>query len=195
MMQASLKIAFKEWAVVVDALGHGEQILILRKGGIRENQGAFHVDHRMFWLFPTLFHEAEQAIIPSKRPALQESMARMAKDSVDIEFLAVLDTTLKVPTIELLKSLQGRHIWRESVLEQRFEFGREPGLHALIVRVYQLPAVQRFVLRENYGGCKSWIELERTITGDVAPVLTDTAFVAQRDEICELLSNHALTHP
>src|SRR5258708_6269605 len=35
-MRVSTEIAFKEWAVVADALGHGEQILILRKGGIRE---------------------------------------------------------------------------------------------------------------------------------------------------------------
>ena len=47
-MQPSSNIAFKEWAVVVDALGQGEQVLILRKGGIREERGEFHVDHREF---------------------------------------------------------------------------------------------------------------------------------------------------
>ncbi len=29
-----MRIAFKEWMIVVDALGRGEQIIILRKGGI-----------------------------------------------------------------------------------------------------------------------------------------------------------------
>ena len=190
-MQASLKMAFKEWAVVVDALGHGEQILILRKGGIRENRGEFHVDHRMFWLFPTLFHEAGQAIIPSKRSVLHKITTRMTEGSVDIEFLAVADPVIRIADHRLLKRLQGKHIWTERVLEERFEFGREQGLHALIVRIYQLPAPRRFDQRESYAGCRSWVELEQTITGEVTPVLTDAAFAEQRDEICELLSSHA----
>ena len=31
-----MRLAFKEWAIIVDALGRGEQILILRKGGLQE---------------------------------------------------------------------------------------------------------------------------------------------------------------
>ena len=34
-----MRTAFKEWAIVVDALGRGEQIIILRKGGISEGRG------------------------------------------------------------------------------------------------------------------------------------------------------------
>ena len=33
--------AFKEWHVVVEALAAGEQILLLRKGGIAEGRGGF----------------------------------------------------------------------------------------------------------------------------------------------------------
>src|SRR5271168_5057936 len=49
--------AFKEWHVIVEALGAGEQILILRKGGIAEDGGGFTVKAGKFWLFPTHFHE------------------------------------------------------------------------------------------------------------------------------------------
>ena len=58
-MMAETKVAFKEWAVVVEALGAGEQILILRKGGIHEQRGQFTVAHGEFWLFPTQYHEDE----------------------------------------------------------------------------------------------------------------------------------------
>lgn len=194
-MQVSLDIAFKEWAVVVDALGRGEQLLILRKGGIREDRGAFHADHTQFWLFPTQFHEAEQSIIPSKRPALGELASRLVKDAVDIEFLGVAGPVLQITGLDVLKRLQGRHIWGEQVLRQRFEFGREPGLHALITRVYRLASPQRFALRDSYGGCKSWVQLERPITAEVTPVLTDAEFAAQRDALCELIEEHALAHP
>jgi len=194
-MQASLDIAFKEWAVVVDALGSGEQLLILRKGGIREDSGAFQADHSRFWLFPTLYHEVERSIIPSKRPALAEIASRQTPGAVDIEFLAVADPVWHITDPAVLSRLQGRHIWGEQVLRQRFEFGREPGLHALVTRVYRLASPQRFALRDSYGGCKSWVQLERPITAEVTPVLTDTEFAAQRDALCELIEEHALAHP
>lgn len=195
-MQAGSNIAFKEWAVVVDALGRGEQIIVLRKGGIREQRGQFHVDHREFWLFPTQYHEAEQSIIPSKRPVLRELAACAAKDSVEIQFYAVADPVIQITDAAAIQRLQGRHIWSEHVLQERFQFGRQPGLHALVMRVYRLAAPERLPMREAYGGCKSWVELERPIsTAGLTPVLSDAEFHPRRDEICELLSDHALTHP
>ena len=40
-----LPIAFKEWAVICEALALGRQALILRKGGIAETGGAFRPEH------------------------------------------------------------------------------------------------------------------------------------------------------
>lgn len=195
-MEARSNIAFKEWAVVVDALGSGEQVVILRKGGIREQRGQFEVDHREFWLFPTQFHEAEQSVIPSKRPALREIAAAASPTAVDIQYYAVADPVLQITEAAALRRLQGRHIWTEQVLQDRFQFGREPGLYALVTRVYRLPAPERFAVRPEYGGCKSWIELERALeTHKLTPVLSDTEFNSRRDELCELVTPHALTHP
>ena len=62
---APMRIAFKEWAVVVDALGHGEQIIILRKGGMAEGAAGFKPEHSRFWLFPTLFHQQRESVLES----------------------------------------------------------------------------------------------------------------------------------
>jgi len=194
-MESSNNIAFKEWAIVVDALGKGEQVIILRKGGIREARGEFHVDHREFWLFPTQFHESERSIIPSKRPALHEIAAGAAKDAVDIEYYVVADAVIQVTDMERVRRLQGQHIWSEQTLQERFQFGRETGLHALVTRVYRRPALERFVLRESYGGCKSWVELEHSLlTEGLTPVLSDVEYSAHRQQIVETLSDHALAH-
>lgn len=190
-MRVSADIAFKEWAVVVDALAHGEQILILRKGGIRENRGEFHVDHQGFWLFPTQFHEAERSVIASKRPALRELATNAPSNTVDIQFYAVADPVVHIANFSMLSRLQGRHVWAEHILQQRFEFGREAGLHALIVRIYRLPRPDCLPQLESYGGCKSWVQLERPIAGEVVPVLDDVEFARPRDAILELISNHA----
>jgi hypothetical protein len=192
-MQRRSNVAFKEWAVVVDALGRGEQILILRKGGIREQRGEFHVERREFWLFPTQYHQAESSIIPSKRPALREIAATAVKGFADIRYYAVVDSALKIGDAATLCRLQGRHIWSEQVLQERFQFGREPGLHALLTRVYRRPSSVRLPMRGSYDGCKSWVELEECLfTEGLTPVLTDAEYTAQRDEICDRLSDHAL---
>lgn len=190
-MRVSADIAFKEWAIVVDALGCGEQILILRKGGIREQRGEFHAERPAFWLFPTQYHEAERSVIASKRTALRELAATAPNDGVDIQFYAVADPVVRITDVAALGRLQGRHVWAEPVLQQRFEFGREPGMHALVVRVYRLPHPERMPLRESYGGCKSWVQLERPLAGEVVPVIDDAEFARQRDEIMELITEHA----
>lgn len=194
-MRATSNIAFKEWAVVADALGLGEQILILRKGGIRERRGEFDVEHGEFWLFPTQYHETENSVIPSKRPALRDLAGRASKELVEIEFYAVVDPVIHIGDMSLLKNLQGRHIWNEGVLQERFGFGREPGLYAMVSRVYRLPAPEQFAMRESYGGCKSWVELERPIsTARLTPVLSDAHFNSQREEMCEQLGVYATAH-
>ena len=60
-----MRIAFKEWMIVVDAVGRGEQTIILRKGGISEGRGGFKVEHSRFLLFPTLFRQQRESVLPS----------------------------------------------------------------------------------------------------------------------------------
>ena len=188
-------MAFKEWAVVVEALGAGEQILILRKGGIHEQRGEFTMTHRECWLFPTQYHEDEQSVIASKRPALRALAAHAPVGKIPIQFYGVAEPVIKVTDLDALSRLQGHHIWSEGILRQRFEFGREKGLHALLVRVYRLPVAEEFVPREAYGGCKSWVELDRPVaTGALEPVLSDGEFERLRNKLVERLSEHARTH-
>ena len=48
---SSTRTALKEWAVVVHALLEGEQILDVRKGGLREEGRHFGVHATRLWLF------------------------------------------------------------------------------------------------------------------------------------------------
>jgi hypothetical protein len=195
-MESTSRVAFKEWAVVVDALSRGEQVLILRKGGIHEQRGEFQVDHREFWLFPTQYHEAETSVIPSKRAALREVAAAARPDVVPVDCYAVVTAVHELRDLDAVRRLQGRHVWSEPVLAQRFAFGRRPGLHALVARIYRRPAPEWVPLRPAYAGCKSWIELERAVpTTGVAPAVDDAAYAAQAAAIAELVEHHAVTHP
>ncbi|MCS7048326.1 MAG: DUF1802 family protein [Verrucomicrobiae bacterium] len=196
-MAQTCRTAFKEWAVVVDALGNGEQILILRKGGIHEQRGQFQVQHTRFWLYPTQYHEAEASVIPSKRPAVCALAKAADPDRVAIQFFAEVVETFWLTDLALCRRLQGRHVWTEHVVQQRFEFGRQRGLYAILVRVFAAPQPTWLPVRESYGGCKSWIELETDLpTDSLRPVLTDAEFAEQADAIRQILTapHHGHAH-
>jgi hypothetical protein len=49
--------AFKEWATAVDALEQGKTMMLLRKGGIREEGNRFQVAQKEVLLYPTFEHQ------------------------------------------------------------------------------------------------------------------------------------------
>src|SRR3954468_17227066 len=63
-----MPIAFKEWAVTVRALAEGEQLLTLRKGGIREADRHFDVEHERFFLYPTFDHQRTDLVRECHKP-------------------------------------------------------------------------------------------------------------------------------
>src|SRR2546429_2476414 len=69
-----MPIAFKEWAVTVRALAEGEQLLTLRKGGIREENRHFEIEHDRFFLYPTFDHQQGKHVRESHRPELGRAL-------------------------------------------------------------------------------------------------------------------------
>lgn len=166
-----MRHAFKEWAVVVDALGHGEQVLILRKGGISEGAGGFCVEQPRFLLFPTLFHQQRERVIPRAQQRY-DAIASGLGDSqtVRLEFFADVIESHRLDSLARAERLRGQHIWRDEVVAERFDWGREKNIFALAVRVSRLPNAVELPMRPAYGGCKSWIDLEMDVdlSGGVA---------------------------
>jgi hypothetical protein len=173
-----MRVAFKEWAIVVDALGRGEQIIILRKGGISEGSGGFKVEHSEFLLAPTLFHQQRESVIASAQRRYDQISAEFAKpDRLRIGCGATVVEWKELTSIESLQALQGQHIWRDEVLSERFEWGRANRIYALVLRVFRIPHVRELAVLPSYGGCKSWIELAEEISTEGAePVLSRSEF-------------------
>jgi len=173
-----MRFAFKEWAIVVDALGSGQQVLILRKGGVSEGRRGFQVEQAEFFLFPTLFHQQRDSILPYWQNRFDE-LAPAWPDStqVRLEFFGHVVSWRRLESLEAAQRLRGQHIWRDEVIAQRFEWTKDKNIHALAIRVFRLPAPIQFPTLPGYGGCKSWIDLEQDITADGAvPVLSKEAF-------------------
>lgn len=174
----AVRIAFKEWAVVVDALGCGEQILILRKGGIAEGRGGFQVEHPAFFLFPTLFHQQRESVLPAAQKRFDEMAPHFPPPEVlRLEYFAEVTEWRQLDSLEAAERLRGQHIWRDEVVRERFDWGKNKNIFALAVRVFRLPEKMELPMLPSYGGCKSWIELEKEISTDEArPVLSEAAF-------------------
>ncbi len=183
-----MQTAFKEWAIVVEALGRGEQIVILRKGGIAEGGGGFRAEHERFWLFPTQFHQQAEGVVPASAEVFAE-MKKPAEGIAPIQFACEVVEVRELDSLEEAQRLQGQHIWREEIVAERFDWGRDKGIYAMAVRVRRLGEVVELPLLEGYGGCRSWIELEPEMDFvDTLPVLSDDVFAEKLAAFQEALA-------
>lgn len=185
------KFAFKEWAVIVDRLGTGSQILILRKGGIHETRGGFKIEHENFFLFPTLFHQQCESVVPEARQRCDEILPAYSDRSVvTIAYWAEVAEARRVTDWAQVARLAPFHAWTEAVVKDRFGWGKENAIFVIAARVFRLAQPATLPLLEKYGGCKSWIELDEALApslDDKKPVLGEQTFNDQLEKIRAIL--------
>lgn len=174
---------------MVDALGRGEQILVLRKGGISEGRGGFQVEHPQFWLFPTLFHQQRESVVAQAQRRFDEIAPRFpSAETLRIEFFAQVAEWRRLEVLADAERLRGQHIWRDEVIAERFDWGKSKNIFAIAVRVLRLPAPVEIPMLPSYGGCKSWVELEHDIdVSHAAPVLNESEFAPKLSQFTAAL--------
>ena len=169
-----MEAAFKEWNVVVDALGRGDQIVIMRKGGIDEGENGFEIKHKQFWLFPTRFHQQKEFVIPAAADYVNISPNH---EMMPIQYHCEVMAHIELTSLDQIDRIQGQHIRKDEVLIQRMTSGECHQLHALLVRTSMLAEPVMIPNRSEYGGCKSWIELRESFDANhLKPVLDDPSF-------------------
>src|SRR5947199_10355730 len=111
-------VGFKEWSLVCDALGRGDQSIILRKGGIAEGREGFSFRHREFFLFPTFFHEHIGKVVITARdiPAPGTTIA--------IRWYANVERASRLNSVAIAEALAPLHILSTEVVRQRFCYKR-----------------------------------------------------------------------
>ncbi|MDB5392423.1 MAG: hypothetical protein JWM11_8069 [Planctomycetaceae bacterium] len=184
-MSTECGIAFKEWAVICQALASGKQTLILRKGGIHEGRDGFRVAHREFWLFPTYLHQTDRMKLVDEAGLVLDAtlLDRHETDSVPLQLLAEVTDVFEITDEVLLPKLKGMHWWSEQTLKERFHY-RNPGLFLLVVRISKLPEIHALENSPHFAGCRSWVDLPAPIsTAGLTPVLNELEFATMRAEI------------
>jgi len=154
--------ALKEWSTVIDALGRGEQVILIRKGGIADRN--FGVEADRFYLYPTYFHQQQN------EPA-----------NVTITHWCEVVRTWRTREIDLLASFVA--IPRDA-LEARYRFRPDQALHVIGVRAFALPHACMISVKPEYLGCKSWVSIDDAIDVDGStPVLSDDVLGERLDDV------------
>lgn len=176
--------AFKEWAVVVRALLSGEQILDVRKGGLREEGRHFGLHANRLWLYPTAEHQKPELLKPAYRRWVDESDASTPGDG-DIRVEGWADV-VKIATItepDDLAKIASKFIWTTDYAASRLNWKKRDPLWILALRAHRLVEPITVPWRDEYGGCTSWVELdglpEDPSTIPSEPALSDESFAAR----------------
>jgi hypothetical protein len=171
----SLRYALKEWAVAVKALERGETALVVRKGGIREK--AFAVPKTRFLLLPGYEHQKPE-LLKSEHRHLMDEIPDLTDDGpLRFSSFAEVAGAYEVSEAEELAALDPHHMWTSEYAESRFRWRPKKPLTVLVLRTYLLPGVVELPYADEYGGCKSWIELQETVSVEGArPAISEGDF-------------------
>ncbi|HEV2842320.1 MAG TPA: DUF1802 family protein [Chthoniobacterales bacterium] len=159
----------KEWAIVCEAMGRGEQSVILRKGGLAEGRAGFAFRHAEFFLFPTFFHEQIEKV-----RVKGAEIPKVPEGEIEIRFFAKLVAATHLTSWERAAALEPLHILQPAVVRERFDYDKAPGLHVALVRVFRVVPSWIFPDTPRYAGCRSWVTMPtRPEETRFEPVLTD----------------------
>ena len=184
-----MPIAFKEWAVTVRALAEGEQLVTLRKGGIREPDKHFALEHDRFFLYPTFDHQRNDLVRESHQPELRRALEegvwagrRAARPRADAWTAGSPSPTAcasapgprspargRSPTAARVDALSPFYVWTPDYAEKRLAWKRRHPLHVLLLRTYRIPRPVTVRVRDDYGGCRSWLEITRDLPFEGTP--------------------------
>ena len=180
-------IALKEWSATCRALELGKQIILLRKGGLLDPDGKFDLEYSGFWLAPTKWHE-DTSLVKLKFGELLEP-APASRGVLRLTSWAQVEKSWAVSFEEREKLARLNHIWSTSYLDSRWNYQPEHPLIVVALRVWKLPQVLEVSFQPEYSGCRSWIEMNESLSiKNTQPALSDEAFARELQSAERVLS-------
>lgn len=188
MSESTLNIALKEWSATINALASGDQIFLLRKGGIREPNRRFELPARRFLLYPTQFHEADRLLKPEFHQLLDADRSS-SKDQVVFRAWAEVAEVVPIDSAEHFASLSGHHVWTEEFIAKRIAWKPRHAADLIILRTHRLDSPSTMTVEPYHRGCKSWVDVDPPIdAARSTPALPNRDWEHRVREISSLLS-------
>ena len=183
--------ALKEWAITGEALARNRQIVLLRKGGLLDEDGHFALEHSQFWLLPTWLHQ-ERGLVKSAHQDLWAQTPREPDETAKIAYLrhfARVQRVWKLDENAESALLEVPHIWSAHYLDLRFGYQSDKTLLCAALRVYIADEPIRYALRAQDLGCRSWVDLAAPICAGVRPAIGDAEFASELESVTRVLEN------
>ncbi|MEG4533678.1 DUF1802 family protein [Microcoleus sp. D2_18a_D3] len=184
--------ALKEWNVAVNALEQGQTIVLLRKGGIREQAGQFNVTDKQVLLYPTFEHQQPDLLKPEFAHQVNTVESGWHPEVIRIGSWAEITDVFLVAWEPAITALFPYHIWNEKFVSDRLKWKQTQPIYIFLLRAYRLAEIREIPYIPEYGGCRSWIDLADAISleGSQA-VLSDREYIERSNEIRNLIANPA----
>lgn len=183
-MESTTTHALKEWAIAVNALEQGQTIMLLRKGGIKEEGNRFSVAHNQILLYPTYEHQQPNLLKTEYASQVTPVTSGWHPETVRIGSWAEITDILPVSDASVVAALLPYHVWNEQFVSDRLKWKARQPLYVLLLRTYRLAQPQVIPYRSEYGGCRSWIDLVESISLEGAvPVFDEVEYAKQVEAI------------
>ncbi|MEG4005958.1 DUF1802 family protein [Microcoleus sp. Pol11C1] len=182
--------ALKEWNVAVNALEQGQTIVLLRKGGIREQAGQFNVTDKQVLLYPTFEHQQPGLLKPEFANQVKTVESGWHPEVIRIGSWAEITDVFLVAWEPAITALFPYHIWNENFVIDRLKWKQTQPIYILLLRAYRLAESREIPYIPEYGGCRSWLDLAEAISleGSQA-VLSDREYIQRSNEIRNLIAS------
>ncbi len=136
--------SLREWAATCEAIARGEQIVLIRKGGIAEGPDGFAVEALRFALLPTLFHQHG-----GEPPA----------GDITVSVVCQLVKATEVPGTANLTPLTPFHRYDPTQLATRMAYKPDRPLTLLAIQPMRLAQPRTFSTNVVRPICRSWQSL------------------------------------
>ena len=188
--------ALKEWAVIVHALLEGEQILDVRKGGLREDGRHFWPQSTRLWLYPTAEHQKPELLKEPYRHWIDLASCGARRRAHPLEGWAdVVKRRDRSPSPEELDAIASKLIWTSDYAASRLGWKHRDPLWVLALRVHRLVEPVTVAWADDYGGCTCGSSSPACPTTRrrcrASPALSDVAFEARLKGALEALPSLA----
>jgi hypothetical protein len=182
--------ALKEWAVAVKALREGRQVLLVRKGGIREETRDFRVSAERFLLFPTYEHQRADLLQPEYRDDLTAVLAEPRDPShVRFDTWGELTDLFEIAEPAQVEALAPFYCFSTQYAEERLRWKPRHPLLVMAVRAYLLKTPLALQNGPGFGGCKSWLTLDEDVDpASLTAAIDDATYAARIAEVREALA-------
>lgn len=197
MESTSTTKTLKEWAIAIKALEEGKTIMLLRKGGIREEENRFQpkwdketdTESDRILLFPTYEHQKPNLLKPEYAPQVTPVTSGWHPETVKISSCAEITHIFTVTEQNKLSALLPYHIWNEEFATTRLKWKPKQPLYILLLRTYKLPSITTIPYQPEYRGCRSWINLNQPISlTEIKPVIDNNTYTQKVTKISHILN-------